>query len=338
MNKKSVSRQFQTIALMGNPRDPRAMEAMRILVIHLLHAGCGVRVSRAIRAKALPPGARRVTEERLAAGADLMIAIGGDGSMLYAARRLVGRQVPLLGINRGRLGFLADVGPEHMLIHMDQILAGRYVSEQRMLLEASLVRKNRIVARAFALNDVVVKRHATGRMVEYQTFVDGTYVNTHLGDGFIIATPTGSTAYALSCGGPIVEPGLDAVVLTPICPHTLSDRPLVIPGNRVIELHLHTSNPAKAEKPRKAGTTDQADVTCDGELLGELEPGSILRISAAEERIELVHPVGYDYFNILRSKLLWGRDTRNHGTLPTSATPGADQATPLPASRGRRKA
>lgn len=324
MNRKAVPPHFRTIALMGNPRDPRVMEAMRILVTHLLQAGCTVRVSQDIRANALPARARRVTEQRLATGADLVIAIGGDGSMLYAARRLVGRNVPLLGINRGRLGFLADVGPELMLVHMDQILAGRYVSEQRMLLEATLVRKNRTVARAFALNDVVVKRHATGRMVEYQTHVDGAYVNTHLGDGFIIATPTGSTAYALSCGGPIVAPGLDAVVLTPICPHSLSDRPLVIPGDRVVEVHLHPTGPASgAPRPAKATRPDQADVTCDGELLGELEPGAIVRVSAARERIELMHPVGYDYFNILRSKLLWGRDTRDHGTpLPGRSAAG----------------
>jgi len=241
---------------------------------------------------------------------DLVVAIGGDGSMLYAARRIAGRQVPLLGINRGRLGFLADVGPEHMLAHIDQILAGRYVSEQRMLLVASVVRHDKVVSSAIALNDVVVKRHDTGRMVEYQTFVDGSYVNTHLGDGFIIATPTGSTAYALSCGGPIVEPGLDALVLTPICPHTLSDRPLVIPGNRVAEVRLHSTPSPKSQQ------MDRAEVTCDGELLGRLGPGGSVRVSAARERIELVHPVGYDYFEILRSKLLWGRDTRDHGKTP----------------------
>ncbi|MDH5254618.1 MAG: NAD(+)/NADH kinase [Gammaproteobacteria bacterium] len=310
MNKKPRPRQFAAIALMGNPRDPRALEAMRILGTHLLQVGCSVKVSRAVRARSLPARAKRVAEDRLAVGVDLVVAIGGDGSMLYAARRIAGRQVPLLGINRGRLGFLADVGPEHMLAHIDQILAGRYVSEQRMLLVASVVRHDKVVSSAIALNDVVVKRHDTGRMVEYQTFVDGSYVNTHLGDGFIIATPTGSTAYALSCGGPIVEPGLDALVLTPICPHTLSDRPLVIPGNRVAEVRLHSTPSPKSQQ------MDRAEVTCDGELLGRLGPGGSVRVSAARERIELVHPVGYDYFEILRSKLLWGRDTRDHGKTP----------------------
>lgn len=314
MNKKPGQSRFSSIALMGNPRDPRVLEAMRILAPHLLRAGCSVKLSRAVRAGALPPRAKRVAEDRLAVGVDLVVAIGGDGSMLYAARRLAGRKVPLLGINRGRLGFLADVGPEHMLVHIDHILAGQYVSEQRMLLNASIVRNGKAVTSAIALNDVVVKRHDTGRMVEYQTFIDGGYVNTHLGDGFIVATPTGSTAYALSCGGPIVEPGLDALVLTPICPHTLSDRPLVVPGNRVAEVRLHASPAAK----EKAG--ERADVTCDGELLGQLSAGSSVRVSAARQRLELVHPVGYDYFDILRSKLLWGRDTRDHGQKPARQT------------------
>ena len=313
MKKIPRPHRFSAIALMGNPRDPRALEAMRILAPHLLQAGCSVKVSRSVRSRALPVGTRRVTDEQLARRVDLVIAIGGDGSMLYAARRIAGRKVPLLGINRGRLGFLADVGPEHMLTHIDQILAGHYVSEQRMLLTAALVRNDAVVASAIALNDVVVKRHDTGRMVEYQTFVDGSYVNTHLGDGFIIATPTGSTAYALSCGGPIVEPGLDALVLTPICPHTLSDRPLVIPGTRVAEVRLRAD---PATRRGRADPADRAEVTCDGEVLGRLAPGSSVRVSAARQRIELVHPVGYDYFNTLRSKLLWGRDTRDSGQDP----------------------
>lgn len=319
MTTRQNSRRFRAIALMGNPRDPRGLEAMRILATHLVAAGCRVAVSTAVRARALPAAVRRVKEDELARGASLMIAIGGDGSMLYAARRIAGRAIPLLGINRGRLGFLADVGPEQMLARVDEVLGGHYVSEQRMLLKASIVRGSRVMASALALNDVVVKRHDTGRMVEYQTFVDGGYVNTHLGDGFIIATPTGSTAYALSCGGPIVEPGLDALVLTPICPHTLSDRPLVIPGDRIAEVRL------------QAAQTDHAEVTCDGETLGRLGPGGQVRVSKAAQRLELVHPVGYDYFEILRRKLLWGRDSRDRA-LPTS--PGT-AAGSLPAGPDR---
>jgi NAD+ kinase len=329
MSKKAIRGHFTAIALMGNPRDPRALEAMRILAPHLLAAGCSVKVSQSVRDRAVPPQAKRVSEDRLAVGVDLVITIGGDGSMLYAARRVAGRSVPLLGINRGRLGFLADVGPEHMLAHIDHLLAGRYVSEQRMLLNAAILKKGKVVASAIALNDVVLKRQDTGRMVEYETFIDGGYVNTHLGDGFIVATPTGSTAYALSCGGPIVEPGLEALLLTPICPHTLSDRPLVIPGNRVAEVRLRA---AAAHRIKQA---DQAYVTCDGELLGRLDPGDSVRVSAARERIELVHPVGYDYYGILRSKLLWGRDSRDRGD-PARTRTDAGSAARSPRTRGRR--
>jgi NAD+ kinase len=230
--------------------------------------------------------------------------------MLYAARRIAGRKTPLLGINRGRLGFLADVGPEHMLARVDEVLAGKYVSEHRMLLLIDLHDGDEIVASGTALNDVVVKRHATGRMCEYQTFVDGRYVNTHLGDGFIVSTPTGSTAYALSCGGPIVEPSLDALLMIPICPHTLSDRPLVISATRIAEVRL------------RAAQSEQADVSCDGEPVGQLGPGGSIRVRAAKERIELIHPIGYDYFGILRSKLLWGRDARD--SSPTHHPAKAD--------------
>jgi NAD+ kinase len=310
-NKNSAAR-FNTIALMGNPQDRRTLDSMQVLTAHLLAAGRKVQASESLRARALPRQVRRVPDEKIAQRADLVIAIGGDGSMLYAARRIAGRKTPLLGINRGRLGFLADVGPEQMLARVDEVLAGKYVSEQRMLLLVDLRHGDDIVASGTALNDVVVKRHATGRMCEYQTFVDGRYVNTHLGDGFIVSTPTGSTAYALSCGGPIVEPSLDALLLIPICPHTLSDRPLVIPATRVAEVRL------------RAAQSEHADVSCDGEPVGQLAPGWSIQVRAARERIELIHPVGYDYFAILRSKLLWGRDARdsNLTQLPAKADGG----------------
>jgi NAD+ kinase len=200
-NKNRAAR-FNTIALMGNPQDRRTLDSMQVLTAHLLAAGRKVQASDSLRARALPRQVRRVPDVKdRPAAPTWVIAIGGDGSMLYAARRIAGRKTPLLGINRGRLGFLADVGPEQMLARVDEVLAGKYVSEQRMLLLVDLRDGDDIVASGTALNDVVVKRHATGRMCEYQTFVDGRYVNTHLGDGFIVSTPTGSTAYALSCGG-----------------------------------------------------------------------------------------------------------------------------------------
>ena len=293
-----MAQKFRNLALMGNYRDPRVIDTMAPLADSLLEKGIAVVASRDIEDGALPEGVGGLSESELPAGADLVIAIGGDGSMLYAARRIAGHGVPLLGINRGRLGFLADLGPDEMTQGVDAVLAGDYVSERRMLLEAAVHHEGSKPVQGLALNDVVIKRVGTGRMLEFQTWVDDRYVNTHGCDGFIVSTPTGSTAYAMSCGGPIVQPGLDAIVLAPICPHTLSDRPIVIPGS---------SSTAVSTSDAASGV---AEVSCDGEPLAELQPGGKVEVRAAGARIELIHPPGYDYYTILRNKLHWGRDSR----------------------------
>lgn len=219
--------------------------------------------------------------------------------MLYASRLTRESGTPILGINRGRLGFLADVTPDEMIASVDHVLSGKYSTDSRLLLEARLLRSGGAEEVAFALNDVVLQRRETGRMVDFETRVAGQYVNTHSGDGLIIATPTGSTAYALSCGGPIVEPQLDVVVVVPVCPHTLTDRPIVISANQTVEVTLLQRDDTKAE------------ITVDGFSMGDIWPGDKLQISAANNRVTLVHPPGYDFYGILRSKLFWGRDSRN---------------------------
>jgi NAD+ kinase len=287
---------FDTVALMGNPEDERILEPVRILTAHLSSQGKSVILADSMSATAVPVKARRVPELDLSRQAQLVVAVGGDGSMLYAARRLAGSGVPLLGINRGRLGFLADVGQADMLARIDEILRGDFVTESRMLLRAEIVDGARIVGGGLALNDIVVSRHDPGRMLEIRTFINGRYVNTHGGDGFIIATATGSTAYALSCGGPILAPSLDAIVLVPICPHTLSERPIIVPATAITEVMLSEPH------------TTRAEVSCDGEVAAELLPGRSLRVRASEQRVALIHPRSYDYFEILRDKLHWGRD------------------------------
>jgi NAD+ kinase len=285
------------VALAGRAADPRVGEAMRTLVQHLLGKGHAVRVI-ADEALALDgAGVDTVSETELAPGADLIVAVGGDGAMLHAARMAAMADVPVLGVNRGRLGFLADVGPEQMLQSLDDALAGRCQAERRMLLAAQILTDGKPID-ALALNDVVVAKRETGRMVDVRTWVNGAYVNTHVGDGFIIATPTGSTAYALSCGGPIVHPSLDAVVLVPVCPHTLSDRPIVVPAGSVVEIELADRFESRAQ------------VVCDGIVLCDLDPGVRLRIERARVSATLLHPPGHDYYRILRSKLHWGRGTR----------------------------
>jgi NAD+ kinase len=244
------------------------------------------------------PGATHVEEREVAARADLVIAIGGDGTLLHAARTVASRDVPLVGINRGRLGFLTDVSPEHMLDALDAILAGDFLSERRLMLAASLQGQTSTGA-LFALNDIVLQKGDTGRLLDFTTEVDGTYVNTHRGDGLIVATPTGSTAYALSCGGPIIQPNVDALVMVPICPHTLSDRPLVLPSTSAIRVTLDNAGGSEAH------------VVCDGEPLARMSPTDVLSISLAKQSVTLLHPRDYNYYELLRSKLNWGRASRD---------------------------
>ena len=285
------------VALAGRAVDPRVGEAMRVLAQHLLARGCSVKVA-ADEALALTgDGIHTVLEPDLAVDVDLVVAVGGDGTMLHAARMAALADVPVLGVNRGRLGFLADVGPEQMIEIVEDALAGRCRADRRMLLAAHLHSGGRPIG-ALGLNDVVVTKRETGRTVDVRTWVNGAYVNTHGGDGFIVATPTGSTAYALSCGGPIVHPSLDAIVLVPVSPHTLSDRPIVVPAGSVVEIELADRFDTRAQ------------VACDGHVLCDLEPGVRLRIERAKVTSTLLHPPGYDYYRILRSKLHWGRGTR----------------------------
>jgi NAD+ kinase len=236
-----------------------------------------------------------VPEDEIAERADLVIAIGGDGTLLYAARLVAHRGVPLIGINRGRLGFLTDVLPQDILTSVDAALEGRCERDERALLEARIVGSEGVVARALALNDVVLQKWQTGRMLDFETWIDGVYVNSHGGDGLVIASSTGSTAYALSCGGPIIAPHLDVLVVAPICPHTLSDRPIVISGRSVIAVKL-------VDRP-----DTQAQVTCDGVPLGDLAPGYMLEVHPTGQRITLLHPNKFEYYRLLRSKLHWGR-------------------------------
>jgi len=299
-----MNKRFSRIALVGKVEDARVADSMTALARHLRSRGLVVLVDTSITVGDLPKDVERRPVAELARDADLIVAIGGDGTMLYAAQLAIGRDIPLLGINRGRLGFLTDVSPDDMLESFDAILQGRYETDARNLLEARLTRADGPVAVRRALNDVVVQRHESGRMVELETWIGGRFVNTHGGDGLVIASSTGSTAYALSCGGPIIHPSLDAVVIAPISPHTLSDRPIVVGRNNRVEVRLVERSATRAQ------------ITCDGMLLGDLDASSSLVIEPAASGITLLHPPGHDYFRLLRSKLHWGRSARNGRTEP----------------------
>ena len=285
----------QACALIGRFSDARVAESALILLPHLKKRGIKALLPADDHLDVSPDLIVRVPEEEIAAKADLVIAIGGDGTLLYAARLVGHRGVPLIGINRGRLGFLTDVLPKDMLASVDAALEGRCERDERAMLEARIVGANGVTARALALNDIVLQKWETGRMLDFETWIDGVYVNTHGGDGLVVATSTGSTAYALSCGGPIISPHLDVLVVAPICPHTLSDRPIVVSGRSVISVKL-------IDRP-----DTRAQVTCDGVPLGELAPGSTLEVHPTAQKITLLHPNRFEYYRLLRSKLHWGR-------------------------------
>jgi NAD+ kinase len=285
----------QACALIGRFSDARVAESALTLLPHLKKRGVQALLPADDPLDVPADLVTRIPEDQIADRADLVIAIGGDGTLLYAARLVAHKGVPLIGINRGRLGFLTDVLPKNMLASVDAALEGRCERDERALLEARLIRANGTVEKSLALNDVVLQKWDTGRMLDFETSIDGVYVNSHGGDGLVVATATGSTAYALSSGGPIVSPHLDVHVLAPICPHTLSDRPIVVSGRSVISIKL-------IDRP-----DTRAQVTCDGVSLGELVPGDRLEVHPTSQKITLLHPDPFEYYRLLRSKLHWGR-------------------------------
>jgi NAD+ kinase len=286
---------FKSIALVGRAKDARVADYMVSLAAHLFARGLRALVDTRNPLEFPADSVVRCPELKFATRADLIVAIGGDGTLLYAANLVAGGAVPLLGVNRGRLGFLTDVSPNSMLEDVDSVLDGRFTVDRRAMLAARLERYGAPTVRALALNDVVVNKWETGRMLDFETSINGRFVNSHGGDGIVIATATGSTAYALSCGGPIVEPDLEVWVLAPISPHTLSDRPIVVRAGSKIQLRLSERLESRAQ------------VTCDGAALGDMKQGDSLFIEGAESQITLLHPPGYDYYRLLRSKLHWGR-------------------------------
>jgi NAD+ kinase len=292
-----MTNRFKRIGLWGRFSEDSLAVPARQLITHLNERRIDVFSTDGNDVLADAGNIRFLPETEFGRSIDLLVAIGGDGNLLRATRCVAGHSVPLIGINRGRLGFLTDVRPEQMLAALDAVLDGDYLAEERLILKAGITGQGDSAGSLNALNDVVIQRAAYGRILDFVTTVDGHYVNTHGGDGLIVATPTGSTAYALSCGGPIIRPDVAALVMVPICPHTLSDRPLVIQSSSKIVVQV----------PPGAG---QAHVTCDGEELGSLDETQTLEIVAASETVTLLHPKDYNYYELLRSKLNWGRANR----------------------------
>jgi NAD+ kinase len=223
----------------------------------------------------------------------LLIVLGGDGTLLSAARLAAERKVPILAVNLGGLGFLSTVSQDELYSILEEIFSGKHRVSERVMLESEIVRAGAVIRKQIALNDAVLNKAALARIMDLELRVDGEYVTTYKADGLILSTPTGSTAYSLAAGGPIVYPIVEAFVVTPICPHTLTNRPLVIPDSATIEVDF------KAED-------DAVFLTLDGQVGIELMRGDHIRVRKAAEKLLLVRPAKKTYYQILRSKLKWG--------------------------------
>ena len=284
----AVTPRFGRIALIGKLRSAEIATSLRELSAFLQKRGCEVFLEQETAADI---GMRGLEYEALGRRCDLAIVIGGDGTMLAAARNLVRHHVPVVGVNQGRVGFMTDIGYEDMHAGIGAILEGRGTLEERTLLDAEIVRDGTAILRTLALNEAVLGKGAEGRLIEFELCLDGEYVYTLRADGVIVATPTGSTAYAMSAQGPILHPAVPALALVPLNPHTLSARPVSVSDRSVIEIVLARAIDARAH--------------FDGFALTDMAEGDRLLLKRSADTVRFVHPPGYRYFATLREKLRW---------------------------------
>ncbi len=284
---------IRSVALFGKSGSAEVVESLVSLLEHLHGRGLDVLVEGEIAA-ALGMVADAASIESICANADVAIVLGGDGTLLNAARRLAAHEVPLVGINQGRLGFMTDIARADMLAAIDRLLAGEFAADRRMLLDARVWRGGECAFSTLALNDVVVNKGDLGRMIEIEVRVDGDFLYVLRADGMIVATPTGSTAYALSANGPILQPAVPGIALVPLCPHGLTHRPITISDACRIEMTL----------------VHDARVHFDGQGHYDARAGDTVRVARSAHDVILLHPPGYSYFAMLREKLHWSATPR----------------------------
>lgn len=286
---------YQRIGLLGRPDSPSVNSSMQRLWQLLQEWGLAVRMHQSY-ADELPELAGSALDSRqMGAWADLIIVVGGDGTLLGAAREFATFSVPLLGINRGRLGFLTDIMPDDMMADVRAVLQGHALVEDRFLLQASIRRQGEEIASAVALNDVVLHPGEAIRMIEFELWIDEQFVYSQRSDGLIVSTPTGSTAYALSAGGPIMHPSINALVLVPMYPHMLTSRPLVVSGDARIRIIIGQDNPVLPQ------------VSWDAQIQQGTQVGDEIFIRKLPHRLHLLHPERHNYYDICRRKLGWGQ-------------------------------
>ncbi|VVC76375.1 NAD kinase [Aquicella siphonis] len=286
--------QFKVIGIYGRVKNPGVMETLKALIHYLRSLDLEIRIDSDTAELLEDASLVCFQRDELCRHCDLLIVVGGDGSLLHAAHSIINDGIPVLGINRGRLGFLTDILPSN-LKKIKAILEGDYILEKRFLLTATVEHAGKILGEGNALNEVALIPDSVPHMNEFEIYINDQFVCSQDSDGVIVATPTGSTAYALSGGGPILHPQLDALVLVPMFPHTLSLRPIVIEGSHRITIVITPNNTAT---PR---------LTCDSQSLINTPPGSRIHIQKKNQHLHLIHPLDYDYYETLRSKLHWGR-------------------------------
>jgi NAD+ kinase len=290
----------KTVALIGKFRSREIADSLSLLAAKLHQNGIEVIVETMTASIFEGPadtwnvGSFAVIGER----ADIAIVLGGDGTLLSAARQLARCRVPLVGINQGRLGFMTDVARTDMLSCIDDLLAGKFTRENRLLLEGDVLRGGECIASSLALNEVVVDKGAIGRLIEFELFIGGEFIYNLRSDGLIASTPTGSTAYSLSANGPILHPQVSAIAIVPLCPHSLTNRPILVGDKSEIEVRI-------------VHATDSR-VHFDGQVTVDLKPGDAVRIRRSVFSICLLHPPGYSYFAMLRQKLHWSEQPKVH--------------------------
>lgn len=289
-----TNRPFNTIALIGKANHSGTTETLAVIQDYLLeHHFRVICEARTAEQFPLKPNVTTCAIEDIGAQADLAIVVGGDGNMLGAARVLCEHDIAVIGVNRGNLGFLTELDPTQIIPELGAVLAGEFVSDPRLLLSAAVYRGERLVGAGRAINEVVLHSDKVAHMIEFEVEVNEQFVYSQRSDGLIVATPTGSTAYSLSGGGPIVAPELEALTMVSMFPHTLSSRPIVVPASATINLLTTPTN-------------DYLQLSCDGHVRVDVQPGDRITIRQHSRKLQLIQPNNYSYFNVLRKKLHWG--------------------------------
>jgi NAD+ kinase len=286
--------QFKKIGLIGRPGHAGVIDSLHRLLTFLQSRDVEIVLDQETGKLVPGHGQHESSRDSLSRHCDLVIVVGGDGSMLNAAQSIASEDVPVIGVNRGRLGFLTDVSPDDIEQKLAEVLAGNYSVESRFLLQVEAHQNDEWRSLGCALNDVVLHPGKAAQMIEFELFVDDRFVYSQQSDGLIVATPTGSTAYAMSAGGPIMHPSLNAIALVPICPHSLSSRPIVVDGGSEIRLVIG----------EKDGILPQ--VSCDGAVKFSAAAGDQLVVKKKTTALRLIHPPDHSVYEAYRSKLGWG--------------------------------